>query len=205
MEIVKEWNIRNIKLRIYVDSYNFDSIKKQCLCNQKRKKRHSNFCVYKKVYNYTIFESGCINITGVKDYTSIESAIDVICDYLKLEKTKDLLIQDNNERYIIDNILYTGSFQIRLPIKRLNSYIYSQNKKKLTYFKGQKNGLHFPGLFVKVGSERGRIILFSSGKFVILGVQCLSQFYLILQEMAVFIEHFMRTIEKGVLSALNAV
>lgn len=203
MEIVREWNIRNIKFRIYIDSYQFDTIKQKCLCNQTRKKKHSNFCVYKNIYNYTIFESGCINITGVKDYSLIESAIDVICDYLKVEKSKDLLIQDN-EKYIIDNILYTGSFQIQLPIKQLNSYIYSLNKKKLTDLKGQKNGLHFPGLFVKVGSRRGRIILFSSGKFVILGVQCLSQFYIILQEMAVFIKRFMRTNERGVLYALNA-
>lgn len=200
MAIIPEWYIRNIKLRIRVKKGpKLKAIKQKCLCN-KTLKRHSNFCSYKNIYSYTIFESGCINITGIKDYNSIHTAIDIVCKFLHLDKCCDLEVTETKteELYIIDNILYSGSLLTDLPLTLLADYI-ETNEIRL---QGICNLLQFPALFISVVNKPGRMLVFSNGKFVILGVKCLDQFHTILHEMVACIHKFMKMNKKEVLSAL---
>jgi TATA-box binding protein (TBP) (component of TFIID and TFIIIB) len=123
--------------------------------------RH-NFVVYRDRFVYIIFfQSGFVNATKIKNENEIEDAV----EHFK----KVFRVQSSIEESIIDNYQGSGSFYRKLALKELkvflNLEIQSSAKSEMEV---SYNPEHFPGLFLKIG-KHGKIIIFSSGKFTIVG------------------------------------
>lgn len=160
------FSIRNIKVSLKVKSFALDNVT-NCLRNKDISyKVYPNFISFKLKHNYIIFKSGRretnhINITKIKDFKDFIKAI------VNIQKIYPLKIQ----KVDIDNIIATGNLS-----KTINLQKFSASKK---YLKIKYNSETFPGLFIRF--ERGTVILFHTGKFVVvgckdvIGIQCITQ------------------------------
>lgn len=121
-----------------------------------------NFIVYKHVFSWIIFfECGFINCTKVKNYSDISQAIQEFCIDFKYNRW------DITSGIIIDNTTSSGSFKCKINLYKLYEIIVEkQNYQSVKY-----NHEHFPGLYLKT-YNKGTIIVFTSGKYSIVGSKC---------------------------------
>lgn len=156
------------------------SLKSCCLCLSTVQKilkeknvdfsTYTNFLVIKHKFTYILFKTGKnknnhINITKIKNLDNIESAV---------ENLKDLLQECNfYELYRkVDNI--TASLNINRTVNLLD-LIKKFQREKISY-----NPEKFPGLFIKF--NKGTIIVFHTGRCIIIGTKSLSDIECLVQE-----------------------
>jgi hypothetical protein len=150
-----EYNVANVKVslktsKIFLDNVYIIANKKNLYC-----KKYKNFIVLKSVFTYIIFKSkeeqseSHINITKIPKVCSISEAIDFIKS----------LINCSIISYKIDNIIATTNLRRDLNLANISKNCKLQNLKY--------NNEKFPGLFIKF--DKGTVILFHSGKIVIVG------------------------------------
>lgn len=123
-------------------------------------RKSSNFFVLRSKYVYIIFFTGHVNITGVRSVNEVANS----CIHLKgLLHNKDLEISTPS----IDNICSSGSVRDRVDLYQLAVFL-------------QKNGYQFcfnphkfPGLSIAPleNAARGTFTIFSSGKFILVGLK----------------------------------
>ena len=184
----------------------------KCFCsNEKRKKHTKNFCIYKHLkpkqkITFVIFKSGFVNICGIRDISEIEDILHLL---QKLTQTTEKKLKycfkllQNKKRYQIDNITLSGQLHTKLPF----CFYIADNwvKQNLTEINSTYNDLHFPGWFISFEEEAGKIVLFRTGKFSLLGLKCLERLPLILDKLNAFTTKLLSARIQGQLSAWNAV
>lgn len=126
-----------------------------------------NFFILKKnkavgtVFTYTTFPAtGYINVTGIPSFQQIENCLQEFVGLFHLSRA-DL------KDFAVDNITASGRFQSRLnlvsaALKLSRSDIFCQSSSK------------FPGIVAKF-PKVGTILLFSSGKYSIVGAKWMHQ------------------------------
>lgn len=136
----------------------------------------SFFIIRHKHLVFSVYYSGHINVTGVKQYKDFFYAF----HYLK----KVLCIQ-TLQRFSVDNITFTSQIS-KQCITQFGSFIdylltlESNNQVSTVKYSSQK----FPGAFIKIKTcTKATIILFSSGKYNIVGCNTLSDLKLVSQFM----------------------
>ncbi|WP_353079641.1 hypothetical protein [Flavobacterium sp.] len=159
-----DYKIANVKVSIKTSAIVLDNVITVCSEKQLYCKNYNNFLVVKDIYTYIIFKQNKnnqnhINITKIPNIDSVSNAITRIQDL-----TKSVILSQN-----IDNIIASTSWPKQLNLKQIS-----------TLFTNVKyNNEKFPGLFIKFPT--GTVILFHSGKIVIVGcknekdLQCLIQ------------------------------
>lgn len=153
------YTISNVKLSVKTsNSYTLEELLNLCKEHNLQYKKFHNFVVILCKFKYIIFKKGKksvnhINITHIKNNYEISDAI----TFLKSNLDIDVEVSS----CIVDNITVSAlcPHKVNLP-----NFFLSNKDLKLSY-----NNEKFPGLFVKLGN--GTIILFSSGKFVIVGIK----------------------------------
>lgn len=150
-----EYNVANVKVSLKTSKIFLDNV-----CNFAEEKEiffknYKNFIVVKTEFTYIIFKSkdeqfeSHVNITKIPSINKIPLAIDIITS----------LKQCTAISYKIDNIIATTNLK-----KRINLAIISRSEcfENIKY-----NNEKFPGVFLKF--KIGTVILFHSGKLVIVG------------------------------------
>jgi hypothetical protein len=159
-----QYKIANVKVSIKSSALVLDNVIKTCMEKDLYCKNYKNFLVVKNLYTYIIFKQNKnnenhINITKIPNLDSVLHAIQCI-----QELTNCLVLSQT-----IDNIIASTSCQKQLNLKEI-----SQLFPNVKY-----NNEKFPGLFIKF--KKGTVILFHSGKIVIVGaknepdIECLIQ------------------------------
>lgn len=149
--------IKNIKCHFTVNLESKNIISH--LNPQSNLKLCGNLYVLRNKFIYIIFpKSNYVNVTGIKNYTDLPLATEHFCDISSLPYSCLSSI-------IIDNTTYSGSLSTKLNLRKIYIKLRGEN------LKVRFNPSFFPGLFLKLSSV-GRIIVFSSGKFNIIGSKC---------------------------------
>lgn len=122
-------------------------------------KKKSNFFVLREKFVYVIFYTGHVNITGAKSRDAINEA----CSDLSVILNKlDLTLS----RLIIDNICLSGSLPHTLNLVTFSNQLL-QDCVNFSF-----NPRKFPGLsFPSTKQSSGTTIVFTSGKFIIVGLK----------------------------------
>ena len=154
-------SIKNIKIH-FQSLYKAISVIKQVLedkltSGEHTIKKHNNFYVYREKYVYIIFpKRGYINCTKLSSYQDIKPAIDHFYTKFNIEKYDYF--------FKIDNIQASGQMIWKtIDLNKFKLYVNQKTNAKAVY-----NPSHFPGLNIRV-PNKGTIILFSSGKYTIVG------------------------------------
>jgi TATA-box binding protein (TBP) (component of TFIID and TFIIIB) len=156
----KEPIINNVKAHIVVNQTCIKKIKEQLFL--KETKTYHNYLVIRDKYTYIVFpKKGHINITGIKNIFEIDNVIDNFCEDFKLNRN---LITNCLK---IDNISAGGDFGKKLNVGAIQEKL---NREK-TEFTVKFDRNYFPGAFCKT-FDVGTIIIFRSGKYVIVGAKC---------------------------------
>ena len=160
--------------------------KGNCICTKKNFLNHKNFCIFKnKLFTYIVFHSGFINIVGIRERSHCLTAVAL---FTILFKVSPEII--NKKLFEIDNITAKGNLLMKLDLRHLYCYI-----KKYTKFAANYNPLHFCALYLAL-TEKGKVLLFSSGKISIVGTQCLSQLEEIRLHLCVLMNNYMKKYTK---------
>lgn len=168
-----DYNIANVKVslktsKIFLDNVCDIALEKNLYC-----KNYKNFIVLKSKFTYIIFKSkgeqseSHINITKIPTTASILEAIEVIKS----------LIACSIISYKIDNIIATTNLQRHINLSSIAS---SGKFKNLKY-----NNEKFPGIFIKF--KLGTVILFHSGKLVIVGCKSVCSVECLIRKICVLI------------------
>ena len=158
--------IRNIKVSVKVQALILNNALSVLENNNIKTKEYGNFITFKtNNYTFVLFRTGKlkethVNITQIPDFTSINKAINCL----------EQLIKCNVISYVVDNIIATSDLKRSLS---LQTVITHKKFKRMKY-----NNEVFPGLFVKF--IKGTIILFHTGKIVIVGCKSISDIQWIL-------------------------
>ena len=134
--------------------------------------RHHNFVVIRDRFVYIAFpKTGFINVTGVKNCESFQSAVEHFCQMF-------LVDQDSASESKIDNITATGkASEDGLNLQALYTKIREMSRSSsLTV---RFNPHRFPAIYVKSTNLSGTFILFASGSYNILGVKTIQDLELI--------------------------
>jgi TATA-box binding protein (TBP) (component of TFIID and TFIIIB) len=171
--------INNIKIRFSVQQPDLDQLggsikllseRTQFLTTVRGKpvfKNHHNFLVFRHTYVYIVFfHSGTVNVTGVRRHEEISEAVFLFCQEFRVDR-------QGVSRVTVDNITATGDLckevNLRL-LKRSINAVQQQQENSLLQFTASYNLSHFPACFLR--SEKGTVLLFSSGRFNIVGSKC---------------------------------
>lgn len=167
--------LRNIKVHFRVKTAKLPKFKIRieeldaCL----RLNRHVNFFVFKKsalcepLFTYTFFPTnGYINSTGLRSFANLSQCLAECAGVLHLS------VADFHD-FKIDNITASGAFETALNLGPLTSFL-----QKCDYSCQSSN--NFPGIVLRFPG-RGTILLFSSGKYTIVGLKCLHSGVLIVR------------------------
>jgi TATA-box binding protein (TBP) (component of TFIID and TFIIIB) len=165
-------SINNIKTHIYLTPKGRDKLLAHIKLFDLPIKRHSNFFVCrdpsKERRVYIIFEKqGFINITGIRDFSSLNDVIPQLCNFFTL-----LPIDVVSSEPIVDNISAAGAFNRRIDLNRLRQSLNSKSGLDC-YFTVILNRNKFPGASCRT-KQSGTITVFTSGKYVIVGSKCLN-------------------------------
>lgn len=167
----------------------------KCYCSGKHLRTYRNFCinklkVFQRNFTFVIFESGFVNICGIKTEEDIN---DSLLYLLKVTNRKRLHLNnftdlDGSKKIIVDNITVTGTLKSELNI---DFFLLDKTIKASlnNTYKSNFNCLHFPGLFLSIRHRPGKIVLFRNGKFNLLGLKCHKDILDTLSELDAFINH----------------
>lgn len=161
--------IRNIKVSVKVKALVLDNALKRLINKGIQAKVFSNFITFKtKHYTFVIFKSGQknqnhVNITQIPNFSSITKAIASLIKLLHCQVLS----------HTVDNIIATSDLKRRVSLKGV---IQKKNFKKTKY-----NNEIFPGLFIKFWN--GTVIIFHTGKIVIVGCKSKKSIKWILQKL----------------------
>ena len=162
-----EYSVANVKVSLKTSKIFLDNV---CEIAKEKKlycKNYKNFIVIKSTFTYIIFKSkdeqseSHVNITKIPNTNNILEAI----------LTIQSLIPCTIISYKIDNIIATTSLKKKINLETISK---SGKFKNLKY-----NNEKFPGLFIRF--SLGTVIIFHSGKIVIVGcksedsIKCLIQ------------------------------
>jgi len=159
--------VRNIKVSVKVKALVLNNALMQLQRNNISTKQFGNFISFKaENFTFILFKRGLkkethVNITQIANFQSIHRAIEVLVK----------LIECVVIHYVIDNIIATSDFHRNISLQKI---VELRQFKKIKY-----NSEVFPGLFLKF--NRGTIILFHSGKTVIVGCKSIEDIEWILQ------------------------
>lgn len=153
------YTINNIKVSFKIEAISLDIVQKQLISNKISFRIYHNYYVFKiESYHCVMFKANQVlqnnhlNVTKIKSIENIEEIKKLV---EKIFKRK--VIHSN-----IDNIMATSMMSHPLLLQNL-----AQNQlRNIAKF----NIETFPGLFLKY--KEGTIILFHSGKIVIVGCRC---------------------------------
>ena len=167
--------IVNVKFHFKIDRLN--KIKKTgapfyALPNAYVKKYH-NYCVYKSKYTYIVFhEVNYINVTGVPNITEIREAIRHFCYLFKINSCR--LIKNSTQ---VDNLTVCGRFEKEFDLNLVKQQLLKLRPKIIRVLFNQSK---FPGMSISLTAPAKKhirksptLILFSNGKFTIVGGKCL--------------------------------
>ena len=161
MPFVREPTVSNVKLSCSIDLLEGDRI---VLNKDLKNTSHSNFTVVKKTYVYTIFKSRRnpksyhVNITKIPCTEEIGPSIEELNSVI----TNDFVVTS----YKVENLTYSLDVGYALPLMDIFELIKRESVdivRKIRF-----NPERFPGMFVTL--ESGTVLVFSSGKMVIIGV-----------------------------------
>jgi TATA-box binding protein (TBP) (component of TFIID and TFIIIB) len=147
--------IRNIKVSVKVKPLVLNNAVLRLKHKGIKTNLFSNFITFKaKNFTFVLFKSGQkkenhINITQIPNFRSINKAI---ASLVKLLRCRVL-------RHTVDNIIATSALDRTISLRHI---VHSKAFKKIKY-----NSEIFPGLFVKFWN--GTVIIFHTGKLVIVG------------------------------------
>jgi TATA-box binding protein (TBP) (component of TFIID and TFIIIB) len=160
--------IRNIKVSVKVNAVILNNALGNLKSNNIITKEFCNFITFKSnSFTYILFKTGKakdthINITQIKDFSLINVAINCLINLIKCTVIS----------YSVDNIIATSDL--------LKPVCLTEIIKRKKFQKVKYNNEVFPGLFIKF--NKGTIIVFHSGKIVIVGcksvkdIECLMNF-----------------------------
>ena len=158
--------VRNIKLSAKLDGVSCLNTVCDMLRNQHVKhKQYPSYVTFYNKYNYILFtksknNKNHINITRLTNVDQITDALDIL----------QQLISCNIVQHSIDNITATHDMQMEINLDNLIC-----NKIFPSY---RYNPERFPGMFVK--DKNGSLIIFHSGKLVLLGCKSIEQLWILL-------------------------
>jgi TATA-box binding protein (TBP) (component of TFIID and TFIIIB) len=140
-------------------------------------KRHHNFIVFRNDFVFIIFfSSGTVNITGIKGFSHITSALQTFCTVFNIKRRH---LQD----LTVDNVSANGQFSQLLDLAQLKQVINEREEKGDKLISSVSyNTNYFPAAFCKTFSI-GTILVFNSGRFNIVGAKCQSHIREIYTEM----------------------
>jgi hypothetical protein len=163
------YKIANVKISLKTSHLFLDNVTSTALENNLYCKSYQNFVVVKSTYTFIIFKSKIgstenhINITKIPSCCKIEEAVNIF----------QSLFQCTIRCMTVDNIIATAKLPCGVKVDLLNI----AKSKKFASIK--YNNELFSGMFIKF--PEGTIIIFHSGKFVIVGckneldIKCLIQ------------------------------
>lgn len=178
-------------------------ITNECYCSKKHLHTYKNFCVYKfrkeeKCFTYIIFESGFVNICGIKNLDETIDSLKVLCNITKQTNKNwknNFKYLKKNKKIIADNVTLSGSLKKPIPFDFYLIDLWLKTKFRHKY-KSNFNCLHFPGLFVSIRKRSGKIVLFRNGKFNLLGLKCSQDIQNILKGLDALISLMWMTLTK---------
>ena len=166
------YKIANIKISIKTKGLCLNNVLNKALENKLYCVNYKNYIVLKNTFTYIIFKYNKNKINHI-NITKLKSKIDVLAAIKLIKKLLNIKIHF----FSIDNIIATGFIGDKLNLQFII-------EKK--YFEVMKyNNETFPGLFIKF--EIGTIILFSTGKFVCVGVKSEKNLKCLIQKIHVLI------------------
>lgn len=180
-----EWShwpkISNVKVHFTVPSDGVDSLKKSIARIAKRPtktvgkkqefKQHHNFIVFRGRFVYNIYkESGTINVSGIPCEDDISSAITEFCNVFDINNN----FVDLND-VTVDNITASGNFNRSINLHALKEI--GNNKHSESIIASiASNTCYFPAAFCRTKTKEdkgiGTCIVFSSGKYCVVGATC---------------------------------
>ena len=152
------YTISNIKASLKIVKCNLELLQLSCQKRGIPAKKYPNFLVIHDNHKYTIFKKGAgkgqhINITKIKSFEDIHTALFRLNDLLATR----FAVGD----MIIDNITATSNLGKKID---LCSFLRAHSSLNIAY-----NAESFPGAFIRFSCAT--VILFSSGKLVIVGAK----------------------------------
>jgi len=159
-------SVKNIKISVKVKKLCLRETSERLVEQNITVKTYLNYITFHHKFSFVLFkQSKCgtnhVNVTKIKDYSHVHEAIAT----LKVVSGAEIL------SHRIDNIIATHSCPHSINL----SDLITQNAFECMKY----NPESFPGLFVK--SDVGTVIIFHSGKLVIVGCKNLDQVWLLFQ------------------------
>lgn len=153
------YTINNIKVSFKIDSISLDNVQKRLITNKISFKIFHNYYVFKiQSYHCVLFKENPLKKNNHLNVTKILSLDEI--EYLQMAVEK--ILKKKILEFRVDNIMATMSLGNNLLLKQL---ALNQLRDVAKY-----NCETFPGLFLKY--KQGTLILFHSGKIVIVGCRC---------------------------------
>ena len=174
LDIFQPNSVTNRRYKTYNVKFNFkldDKILAAKLVDEiDTKKKQNNFRVIRidKIV-YAVFSSGHVNVTGVQDF-------DRVCDAIHNFNVKYKIHADKcSTAYSVDNSTSTAYYFEEGSNKRINistfKKTYTINREKVTI---SHRPHYFPGVILR-RAGKCTAILFSSGRFIIIGAKSIEE------------------------------
>lgn len=158
---------RNIKVSLKISLISLNNASTILNENNISFKQYPNFVSFKHLYSFVLFKPSLnqvnhINVSQLTSREDISKAIAIVEDLLGVRVLSEK----------IDNIVSTSTFKSNLDLYHI--------VKKSLFNHVRYNPEQFPGLFAQIGG--GTVILFHSGKIVIVGSKSLEDTKWIVRE-----------------------
>ena len=128
-------------------------------------KEHHNFIVFRHSYVYIVFStSGTVNVTGIRFYRDISSAVALFCREFGLRRRHVGAVT-------VDNLTASGNFGSPVNLRLLKKSINASQEGDALISSASYNPSFFPACFCRTYVV-GTIIVFASGKYNIVGGKC---------------------------------
>lgn len=189
--------ISNIKIRFKVN-FKFE----KCVCSSSNLNHSKNFCVLREKFVFIIFRfniSNTINVTKIENIKHILEARNILKKKFNL-KNSDFEFFSNRKKFIVDNITYSNvlneqNFSLRLFYEFLGNNKFLNSKYRL---------FSFPAIQLWKRNHKGKILLFRSGKYNIVGVKCCQQIHYLKKRLIAIMRIWSQMKEKEQLCVLTA-
>lgn len=194
---MKKPTVKNIKVHFRVCESKLGHLRERLaeLYTTNKVIKHFNFYILKKAscsdarFTYTIFPTNAyVNATGLSSFEDLATCLSEFGDILHLRRNQ---LKD----FKIDNITASGQLSRKINLAAASSCLARSG----IFCQASNN---FPGIVVKF-PNLGTILLFSSGKYSIVGLKCAHNSTLIVQKVNAVL-HTLLTIKKDLGCVLNA-